>query len=67
MEVYLIRHPKPARCEGLCYGRNECRTHAGLIRVALAGARDVGAKLLIDAPFGSVHRGDVDALEAGAP
>jgi alpha-ribazole phosphatase len=42
-------------------------THAGLIRVALAGARDVGAKLLIDAPFGSIHRVDVDALEAGAP
>jgi alpha-ribazole phosphatase len=42
-------------------------THAGLIRVALAGARDVGAKLLIDAPFGSVHRVYVDALEAATP
>jgi alpha-ribazole phosphatase len=42
-------------------------THAGLIRVALAGARDVGAKLLLDAPFGSVHRVDIDALHAGTP
>ena len=42
-------------------------THAGLIRVALAGARDVGAKLLIDAPFGSVHRVTLDALEAATP
>jgi broad specificity phosphatase PhoE len=42
-------------------------THAGLIRVALAGARDVGAKLLIDAPFGSVHRVDIDASEASTP
>ena len=42
-------------------------THAGLIRVALAGARDAGAKLLLDAPFGSVHRVDIDALHAGTP
>jgi alpha-ribazole phosphatase len=42
-------------------------THAGLIRVALAGGRDVGAKLLMDAPFASVHRVDVDAVRAGTP
>lgn len=42
-------------------------THAGLIRVALAGARDVGTKLLIDAPFASVHRIDMGALRAGTP
>jgi alpha-ribazole phosphatase len=42
-------------------------THAGLIRVALAGARDLGATLLIDAPFGSVHRIEIDALEAETP
>jgi alpha-ribazole phosphatase len=42
-------------------------THAGLIRVALAGGRDVGAKLLIDAPFASVHRIDSDAVRAGTP
>lgn len=39
-------------------------THAGLIRVALAGGRDVGEKLLIDAPFASVHRMDIDAVRA---
>jgi len=39
-------------------------THGGLIRVALAGGRDAGAKLLIDAPFASVHRLDIDAVRA---
>jgi len=42
-------------------------THAGLIRVALAGARNLGAKLLVDAPFASVHRIDIDASRPGAP
>ncbi len=42
-------------------------THAGVIRVALAGARDLAARLLIDAPFASVHRVDIDASRPGAP
>jgi alpha-ribazole phosphatase len=42
-------------------------THAGLIRMALAGGRDVGARLLAATPFASVHRLDIDALEAATP
>ncbi|MGA2396987.1 MAG: histidine phosphatase family protein [Steroidobacteraceae bacterium] len=42
-------------------------THAGLIRVALAGARGLGAELMIDAPFASVHRVDIDASRPGTP
>lgn len=41
-------------------------THAGLIRVALAGVRGPGERLWIDAPFASVHRVDIHASQPGA-
>jgi alpha-ribazole phosphatase len=41
-------------------------THAGLIRVALAGACRLGPELALDVPFGSVHRLDIDTVDIGA-
>jgi alpha-ribazole phosphatase len=41
-------------------------THAGLIRVALAGASPLGSELARDVPFGSVHRVDIDTVDIGA-
>jgi len=38
-------------------------THAGLIRVALAGACRLGPELALDVPFGSVHRLDMGTVE----
>lgn len=38
-------------------------THAGLIRIALAGARRLGPELSREVPFGSVHRVDIDSIE----
>jgi len=39
-------------------------THAGLIRVALAGPCRFGPELARDVPFGSVHRVVIDAIDA---
>jgi broad specificity phosphatase PhoE len=41
-------------------------THAGLIRVALAGACRLGPELALDVSFGSVHRVDMDNIDIGA-
>ncbi len=41
-------------------------THAGLIRVALAGAGRLGPGLSLDVPFGSVHCVAVEAVATGA-
>jgi broad specificity phosphatase PhoE len=41
-------------------------THAGLIRVALAGACRLGPELALDVPFGSVHRVNIDGFDTGA-
>jgi alpha-ribazole phosphatase len=41
-------------------------THAGLIRVALAGASRVGTELELDVPFGSVQRLDMRSVDMGA-
>ena len=41
-------------------------THAGLIRVAIAGASRLGPELAQDVPFGSVLRVDLDAVALGA-
>ena len=40
-------------------------THAGLIRVALAGASRLGSELSLDVPFASVHRVAIDIVEFG--
>jgi alpha-ribazole phosphatase len=40
-------------------------THAGLIRIALAGASRLGCELALDVPFGSVHRVAIDTVELG--
>jgi len=41
-------------------------THAGLIRVALAGANRLGAELAAAVPFESVHRVDIGAIDMHA-
>jgi alpha-ribazole phosphatase len=41
-------------------------THAGLIRIALAGADRLGPELALDVPFGSVHRVDIDSVDLGS-
>jgi alpha-ribazole phosphatase len=41
-------------------------THAGLIRVALAGASRLGPELEMAVPFGSVHRVDIHIADIGA-
>jgi broad specificity phosphatase PhoE len=38
-------------------------THAGLIRVALAGSCRLGPELARDVPFGSVHRLDIAPVD----
>jgi alpha-ribazole phosphatase len=38
-------------------------THAGLIRIALAGAGRLGPELSLDVPFASVHRVDIDSVD----
>jgi alpha-ribazole phosphatase len=40
-------------------------THAGLIRIALAGAGRLGAELSLDVHFASVHRVDIDSVDLG--
>jgi len=40
-------------------------THAGLIRIALAGAGRLGPELSLDVPFASVHRVAIDTVELG--
>jgi broad specificity phosphatase PhoE len=40
-------------------------THAGVIRIALAGAGRLGPGLALDVPFGSVHRVDLDSVDFG--
>jgi broad specificity phosphatase PhoE len=40
-------------------------THAGLIRIALAGASRLGPELSLDVPFASVHRIDLDTVGLG--
>jgi alpha-ribazole phosphatase len=40
-------------------------THAGLIRIALAGASRLGPELSLDVPFASVHRVDIDTVDLG--
>jgi alpha-ribazole phosphatase len=40
-------------------------THAGLIRIALAGAGRLGPGLSLDVPFASVHRVDIDTVDLG--
>jgi alpha-ribazole phosphatase len=41
-------------------------THAGVIRIALAGADRLGSELALDVPFGSVHRVDIDSVDLGS-
>jgi alpha-ribazole phosphatase len=40
-------------------------THAGLIRIALAGASRLGSELSLDVPFASVHRVDIGTVDLG--
>jgi alpha-ribazole phosphatase len=40
-------------------------THAGLIRIALAGAGRLGPELSLDVPFASVHRVELDTVDLG--
>jgi alpha-ribazole phosphatase len=40
-------------------------THAGLIRIALAGASRLGPELSLDVPFASVHRVELDSVDLG--
>ena len=42
-------------------------THAGVIRVALAGANRLGPELELDVPFGSVHRIHIGIVDMAAP
>ncbi len=42
-------------------------THAGVIRVALAGANRLGPELELDVPFGSVHRIHIGTVDMAAP
>src|ERR1700733_1809515 len=41
MEVYLIRHPRPARCEGVCYGRNDVSVDTEVLAAAAASVRSL--------------------------
>jgi alpha-ribazole phosphatase len=41
-------------------------THAGVIRVALAGASRLGPELEVSVPFGSVHRAGLPSVDTSA-
>jgi alpha-ribazole phosphatase len=36
MEIYLVRHPRPSRSDGLCYGRTDLAVEPHVVAAALA-------------------------------
>jgi alpha-ribazole phosphatase len=39
MEIYLVRHPRPSGCEGLCYGRTDMPVDPDTLAAAAASLR----------------------------
>jgi alpha-ribazole phosphatase len=39
MEIYLVRHPRPSRSEGLCYGRTDMPVDPDALATAVASVR----------------------------
>jgi alpha-ribazole phosphatase len=39
MEIYLVRHPRPCRSEGLCYGRTDVAVDPDVLAAAVASLR----------------------------
>jgi hypothetical protein len=60
MEIYLIRHPRPLRSEGLCYGRSEVAVDPDALAAVVASVRSRVPREELDA-----WASDVRAYRAG--